>query len=43
MITSQRARWAEHVARRGEKRNTYRVLVGKLRIQKSGGLLYTQL
>jgi hypothetical protein len=30
MIKSRRMRWAEHVARMGEKRNAYRVLVGKL-------------
>jgi hypothetical protein len=29
MIKSRRMRWAEHVARMGEKRNAYRVLVGK--------------
>jgi hypothetical protein len=28
-IKSRRIRWAEHVARRGEGRNVYRVLVGK--------------
>jgi hypothetical protein len=27
---SRRMRWAEHVARMGEKRNAYRILVGKL-------------
>jgi hypothetical protein len=27
MIKSRRMRWAEHVARMGEKRNTYRILV----------------
>jgi len=27
MISSRRMRWARHVARMGEKRNTYRVLV----------------
>jgi hypothetical protein len=30
MIKSRRVRWAGHVARMGEKRNTYRILVGKL-------------
>jgi hypothetical protein len=29
MIKSRRIRWAEHVARMGEKRNAYRILVGK--------------
>jgi hypothetical protein len=29
MIKSRRMRWAGHVARMGEKRNAYRVLVGK--------------
>ena len=29
MITSKRMRWAEHVARMGEKRDVYRVLVRK--------------
>jgi hypothetical protein len=29
IITSRRMRWAEHVARMGEKRNVYRLLVGK--------------
>jgi hypothetical protein len=29
MIKSRRMRWAEHVARMGEKRNAYRMLVGK--------------
>jgi hypothetical protein len=29
MIKSRRMRWAEHVARMGEKRNAYRVLAGK--------------
>jgi hypothetical protein len=29
MIKSRRMRWAEHVARMGEKRNMYRLLVGK--------------
>jgi hypothetical protein len=30
MIKSRRLRWAVHVARMGEKRNAYRILVGKL-------------
>jgi hypothetical protein len=29
MIKSRRMRWAEHVARMGENRNAYRILVGK--------------
>jgi hypothetical protein len=29
MIKSRTIRWARHVARIGEKRNTYRLLVGK--------------
>jgi hypothetical protein len=29
MIKSRRMRWAGHVARMGEKRNTYKILVGK--------------
>jgi hypothetical protein len=29
MIKSRRMRWAGHVSRMGEKRNAYRILVGK--------------
>jgi hypothetical protein len=29
IIESRRMRWADHVARMGEKRNVYRLLVGK--------------
>jgi hypothetical protein len=29
IIKSRRMRWAAHVARKGEKRNAYRLLVGK--------------
>jgi hypothetical protein len=29
MIKSRRMRWAEHVARMGETRSAYRILVGK--------------
>jgi hypothetical protein len=29
MINSRRMRWAGHVARMGEKRNEFRILVGK--------------
>jgi hypothetical protein len=28
-MKSRRMRWAEHVVRMGEKRNVYRLLVGK--------------
>jgi hypothetical protein len=31
MTTSRRMKWPEHVARRGEKRNAYTILVGKPR------------
>jgi hypothetical protein len=31
IIKSSRMRWAGHVARMGEKRNVYRLLVGKIR------------
>jgi hypothetical protein len=31
MIKSRRMRWAGHVARMGEKRNAYRILVGRPR------------
>jgi hypothetical protein len=31
MLKSRRMRWAGHVARIGEKRNAYRILVGKVR------------
>jgi hypothetical protein len=31
VIKSRRMRWAGHVARMGDKRRTYMVLVGKLR------------
>jgi hypothetical protein len=30
MIKPRRMKWAGHVARMGEKRNAYRILVGKL-------------
>jgi hypothetical protein len=29
MVKARRMRWAGHVARMGEKRNAYRILVGK--------------
>jgi hypothetical protein len=34
MIRSRRMRWSGYVARMGEKRNAYRVLVGKRSIGK---------
>jgi hypothetical protein len=34
MIMSRRVRWAVHVARYGEKRNVYRILVGKPEMNK---------
>jgi hypothetical protein len=36
MIKSGRMRWAGHVARMGEKRNAYRILVGKREGQRQG-------
>jgi hypothetical protein len=35
IITSRRVRWAGHIARRGAKRNAYRILVGKPKGKKS--------
>jgi hypothetical protein len=37
MIKLSRMRWAGHVARRGEKRNAYRILVGKPEDKRSLG------
>jgi len=37
MIKSRRMRWAGHVARMGEKRGVYRVLVGKPEGKRSTG------
>jgi hypothetical protein len=37
MIKSRRMRWAGHIARMGEKRNAYRILVGKPEGKKSLG------
>jgi hypothetical protein len=37
MIKSRRIRWAGHVARMGEKRNAYRILVGKPQGKKTLG------
>jgi hypothetical protein len=36
VIKSRRMRWAGHVARMGERRGVYRVLVGKLEIDHLG-------
>jgi hypothetical protein len=38
MIKSRRMRWAGHVARMGEKRNAYRILVGKPKRKKPLGI-----
>jgi hypothetical protein len=38
MIKSRRMRWAGHVARMGEKRNAYRILVGKPERKKPLGI-----
>jgi hypothetical protein len=37
MIKSRRMRWTGHVARMGEKRNAYRILVGKPQGKRSLG------
>jgi hypothetical protein len=37
IINSRRMRWAGHVARMGEKRNAYRLLVGKPKGERSLG------
>jgi len=37
VVGTCRMRWAGHVARMGEKRHAYRVLVGKLRNELLGG------
>jgi hypothetical protein len=34
MMTSRRMRWAGHVGRMGEKRNAYRLLVGKIPLRR---------
>jgi hypothetical protein len=36
MIKSRRMRWAGNVARMGEKRNAYRILVGNPRKETTG-------
>jgi hypothetical protein len=38
MIKSRRMRWAGHVARMGEKRNAYRILVGKPEVKRPLGI-----
>jgi hypothetical protein len=37
MIKSRRMRWAVHVTRMGEKRNAYRILVGKPKVKSPLG------
>jgi hypothetical protein len=37
IIKSRRMRWAGHVARMGEKRNVYRLLVGKPEVKRPLG------
>jgi hypothetical protein len=37
MIKSRRMRWAGHVARMGERRNVYRILVGKPEVRRPLG------
>jgi hypothetical protein len=37
MLKSRRKRWEGHVARMGEKRNAYRILVGKSERKRSLG------
>jgi hypothetical protein len=37
IIKSRRIRWEGHVARMGEKRNVYRLMVGKLKIKRPLG------
>jgi hypothetical protein len=37
MLKSSRIRWAGHVAQMGEKRNAYRILVGKPEGKRSMG------
>jgi hypothetical protein len=37
VIKSRRMRWAEHVARMGEKRGAYRILVGRLEGRRPPG------
>jgi hypothetical protein len=37
MIKSRRMRWTGHVTRKGEKRNAYRILMGKSERKRSLG------
>jgi hypothetical protein len=37
MVKSRRMKWAGHVARMGEKRNAYRILVEKPRRKETTG------
>jgi hypothetical protein len=37
MVKSRRMRWAGHVARMGETRNAYRILVGKPEVMRPRG------
>jgi hypothetical protein len=37
MINSRRMRWAGHVALMGEKKNAYRIFVGKARKKETTG------
>jgi len=37
VIKSRRMRWVEHVARMGERRGAYRILVGKSEIKRPLG------
>jgi hypothetical protein len=37
VIKSRRMRWAGHVARKGEKMNAYRILVGMLEVKRQLG------
>jgi hypothetical protein len=37
MIKSRRVRWVGHVAQMGEKRNAYKILVGKSRKKETTG------
>jgi len=37
VIKSRRMRWAGHVARMGDRRGTYRVFVGKLKVKSTLG------
>jgi hypothetical protein len=39
MMNSRRMRWAGHVARMGEKRNAYRILMGKPQTKQPLGSL----